>query len=179
MRRFLLVGTVMLLAMSLTACGGSPRHDVAATVAAIEGVSSASASPPQSKTEKLGEWAEKDEIAMVARAVEDPAKMSTEVYEPQPGTRLVAVQFELGCLAGAHQFGPQLTKLVDARGKTYDRVSRAMADHEDMAVKTLHAGERLKGWLAYEVPEGAQPAHLVYGFTGYVTVDTLQVGLGE
>jgi hypothetical protein len=105
--------------------------------------------------------------------------VSTETYEPTPGTRLVAVEFELGCLAGAHQFGPQLTKLVDSRGKTYDRVPRAMADHEDMAVTNLHAGERIRGWLAFEVPEGAEPASLVYGFTGYVTVDTLQVGLSE
>jgi len=179
MRRFLLAGTIVLLVVVLSACGGSPREDVAATASAIEGKSSAPASTPQSKTEKLGEWAEKDEIAMVARAVEDPAKVSTEVYEPKPGTRLVAVQLDLGCLAGAHQFGPQLTKLVDTKGKTYDRVPRAMAEHEDMEVTTLHAGERLKGWLAYEVPEGAQPAYLVYGFTGYVSVDTLQVGLSE
>jgi hypothetical protein len=116
---------------------------------------------------------------MVARAVEDPAKVSTEGYEPQPGTRLVAVEFEMGCLAGAHQFGPQLVKLVDTQGKAYDRVPRAMADHEDMVVTMLHAGERLKGWLAFEVPEGAEPASLIYGFTGYVSVDTLQVGLSE
>lgn len=179
MRRFLLVGTVVLLTVFLPACGGSPRGDVAATAAAIEGKSSAPASTPQSKTEKLGEWAEKDEIAMVARAVEDPAVVSAEVYEPKPGTRLVAVQLELGCLAGAHQFGPQLTKLMDTKGKTYDRVPRTMADHEDMVVTTLHAGERLEGWLAYEVPEGAQPAYLVYGFSGYVTVESLQVGLSE
>ena len=179
MRRFLLVGFVVLLAASLLACGGSPRGDVAATAAAIEGHSSAPANTPQIKTEKLGEWAEKDEVAMVARAVEDPAKVSTEAYEPKPGTRLVAVEFEMGCLAGQHQFGPQLTKLIDTNGRTYDRVPRAMAEHEDMAVAMLHAGERLKGWLAFEVPEGAQPAYLVYGFTGYVTVDTLQVGLSE
>ena len=152
---------------------------MAATAAAIEGHSSGPASTPQAKTEKLGEWAEKDEVAMVARAVEDPAKPSTEGYEAEPGTRLVAVQFEMGCLAGAHQFGPQLLKLVDTKGKAYDRVPRAMADHEDLAVTMLHAGERLKGWLAFEVPEGAHPESLVYGFTGYVTVDTLQVGLGE
>ncbi len=36
-----------------------------------------------------------------------------------------------------------------------------------------------KGWLAFEVPEGAVPTHLVYGFTGYVTVDMLQAGLSE
>jgi hypothetical protein len=179
MRQFFLAGTVVLLAVSLSACGSSPRDDVAATAAAIDGKHSVPAGTPQAKTEKLGEWAEKHEVAMVARAVEDPAKASTETYEPTPGTRLVAVEFELGCLAGAHQFGPQLTKLVDSRGKTYDRVPRAMADHEDMAVTNLHAGERIRGWLAFEVPEGAEPASLVYGFTGYVTVDTLQVGLSE
>ena len=180
MRRSLLAAVaIILVAALLSACASSPRGDVAATASAIEGKSSAPASTPQSKTEKLGEWAEKDEIAMVARAVEDPAEVSTEVYEPKPGTRLVAVEFEMGCLAGQHQFGPQLTKLMDTNGRTYDRVPRAMAEREDMAVTMLHAGERLKGWLAFEVPEGAQPAYLVYGFTGYVTVDTLQVGLSE
>ena len=146
MRRFWLAGMAMVLvAALLSACGSSPRGDVAATAAAIQGHSSAPAGTPRTQTEKLGEWAEKDEVAIVARAVEDPAKVSTEVYEPKPGTRLVAVQFEMGCLAGAHDFGPQLTKLVDTNGKTYDRVPRAMADHEDMVVKTLHAGERIEG----------------------------------
>jgi hypothetical protein len=116
---------------------------------------------------------------MVARTVEDPVEASTDAYQAKPGTRLVAVEFEVGCLAGAHQFGPQLVKLVDTRGKSYERVTLAMADHEDLAVTMLRAGERLKGWLAFEVPEGAEPASLVYGFTGYVSVDTLRVGLGE
>jgi hypothetical protein len=152
---------------------------VAATAAAIGAQSSGPASTPQSKTEKLGEWAEKDEVAMVAHAVEDPANVNAEVYQLKPGARLVAVEFEMGCLAGSHQFGPQLIKLADTRGKTYDRVPNAMADHEDLAVTDLHAGERLRGWLAFEVPEGAEPASLVYGFSGYVSVETLQIGLGE
>ena len=179
MRRCLSVAVILLLTMLLAACGGTSGHDVAATAAAIGVQSSGPASTPQSKTENLGEWAEKDEVAMVAHAVEDPAKVNAETYEPKPGTRLVAVEFEMGCLAGSHQFGPQLTKLADSRGKAYDRVSNAMADHEDLAVTELHAGERLRGWLAFEVPEGAEPASLVYGFSGYVSVEMLQVGLGE
>ena len=179
MRRFLLLVAFFLIAVSLLACGSSSHYDVAATAAAIGTKHSGSTSIPQSKTDKLGEWAEKDELAMVARTVEDPAKANTETYEPKPGSRLLAVELEVGCLAGGHEFGPQLTKLVDTRGKTYDRVPNAMADHEDLAVTVLHAGERSKGWLAFEVPEGAEPAHLVYGFSGYVTVDMLQVGLGE
>ena len=179
MRRSLLVAVVLLLAVSLAACGGSSGHDVLATASAIGAQSSGPAGTPQSRSERLGEWAEKDQVAMVAHAVEDPANVDAEVYQLKPGTRLVAVEFEMGCLAGGHQFGPQLAKLADTRGKTYDLVLNAMADHEDLAVTELHAGQRLRGWLAYEVPEGAEPASLVYGFSGYVSVDALQAGLGE
>ena len=179
MRRVLLLVIAVHLVVVLSACGGSPREKIAATAVAVEGQGAGSASTPRSKTEKLGEWAEKDEVAMVARAVEDPAKADAGAYEPKPGTRLVAVEFEMGCLAGTHQFGPQLAKLVDTRGKTYDRVPHAMADHEDLVVTMLHAGERLRGWLAFEVPEGAEPASLAYGFTGYVSVEALEAGLGE
>ena len=179
MRRVLLLIIAALLVASLAACGDSSREDIAATAVAAEAHSVGPASTPRSKTEKLGEWAERDEVAMVARTVEDPAKVNTEAYEPKPGTRLVAVELEMGCLAGSHQFGPQLVKLVDTRGKSYERVPHAMADHEDLTVTDLHAGDRMRGWLAFEVPEGAEPAILAYGFAGYVSVETLQVGLGE
>lgn len=179
MRRVMLLGVALLIALCLWACGSSPGDEVATTVAGVEAQGDGPVSTPQSRTERLGEWAEKDAVAMVARAVEDPAKADPTAYEPKPGTRLVGVELEMGCLAGSYQFGPQLVNLIDTRDQSYERVPSVMADHEDLVVTTLRAGERLRGWLAFEVPEGAEPASLVYGFTGYVSVDTLQVGLGE
>jgi len=174
-----LLVTVVRVVAFLSSCGGSAPHDLLATAAAIEVDRTGPASTPRSQTERLGEWAEKDEVAMVAWAVEDPAKANPEGYQPSPGSRLVAVEFEMGCLAGSHQFGPQLLKLVDTRGKSYDRVPRAMADREDVPVTMLHAGDRMRGWLAYEVPDGAEPASLVYGFSGYIEATLLEVGLRE
>ena len=179
MRQLVLLMTVALAVALLSSCGGSTQHDLMATAAAIEVHSTGPVGTPQSKTERLGEWAERDEVAMVAYTLEDPARTNTEAYQPSPGSRLVAVEFEVGCLAGSHQFGPQLLKLVDTRGKSYERVPRAMADHEDLTVTTLHAGDRLRGWLAYEVSNGAEPASLAYGFSGYVSVEVLEVGLKE
>jgi hypothetical protein len=180
MKRFrALVFVLMLSMLAVAACGGSPTSTVEIPTLPPGVGSSSPADEPRDTTEKLGEWAEKDGLALVARAVDDPAKPDTSAYEAKPGTRLVAVQIELGALEVGRQADPHLAKLIDAKGRSYEMVSGAMADHEPLTVKRLSAGERVTGWIAFEVPEGAQPTYLDYGFAGYLTVARLRVGLSQ
>jgi hypothetical protein len=53
-----------------------------------------------------------------------------------------------------------------------------MADHNDWSLTRLVLGKTLEGWLAYEMPEDAQPAFLKYEFTWFGAPD-LKVSLRE
>ena len=99
---------------------------------------------------------------MVAHAIEDPAVPDTARYEPKPGTRLVAIHFELGSLSGTHHGTPHAAKLIDDRGIKYEAVYGAMAEHPEIESIAVGMGERVNGWIAYELPDGAVPTYLEY-----------------
>lgn len=154
----LVVATVLVLA--LAACGKKTDAELMAT--ALAGVTSSSEEISEPESNRLGEWVEGSGLAMVARAIEDPAVPDTAVYEPKPGTRLVAVQFELGSLSGTHHGTPHAAKLIDDRGVKYEAVYGAMAEHSEIQSVVVEMGERVNGWMAFELPEGAVPTFLEY-----------------
>lgn len=171
-----LVGILLVLALS--ACGGETGTEATATALAA----AASDSPletRESESEKLGDWVEQSGLAMVAWAVEDPAVPDTKNYQPKPGTRLVAVHFELGCLSETHHAVPHQAQLIDSRGTKYDAVYGAMAEHPEFESAPLAMGERADGWLAFELPEDAVPEVLEYNPNIWRRQIELQVSLTE
>jgi hypothetical protein len=156
-----LVLVALLLVLALCGCGEKTSAEVTATALA-EVTSDEPVEHVEQGSEQLGEWAEGSGLAMVARAIEDPAAPDTASYEPKPGTRLVAVLFELGSLSGTHHGTPHAAKLIDQRGVKYEAVYGAMADHSEIESVAVSMGERVKGWIAYEVPDGAVPTFLEY-----------------
>jgi hypothetical protein len=147
-----------LLVTPLTACGGADSID-----ATVEALGSLTGEPAEEQVSmRLGEWVEASGLAMVARMVEDPAVPDTSHYDPKPGTRLVAVEWELGSLSTTHQSAPHSAQLIDDRGARHDAVFGAMADHRDIEMRPIRTGERVSGWLAFEVPEGRTPVALEY-----------------
>lgn len=150
----------ILLALALTACGEKTGAEVTAT--ALAAVTDSPVEHAEPGSNRLGEWTEGSGLAMVARAIEDPAVPDTTGYEPKPGTRLVAVHFELGSLSGIHHGTPHAAKLIDSRGVKYEVVYGAMAEHSEIEALAVEMGERVSGWLAYELPEDAVPMFLEY-----------------
>jgi hypothetical protein len=150
----------ILLAMALTACGEKTGAEATATALAAVTDSPVEHSEPGSN--RLGEWAEGSGLAMVARAIEDPAVPDSTGYQPKPGTRLVAVHFELGSLSGTHHGTPHAAKLIDDRGVKYEAVYGAMAEHAEIQSVAVEMGERVSGWMAFELPEDAVPMFLEY-----------------
>ena len=151
----------MVFALGMVACGEKTDAEVTATaLAAVTDDAPVEHSEPGSN--RLGEWAEGSGLAMVARAIEDPAVPDTERYQPKPGTRLVAVHFELGSLSGTHHGTPHAAKMIDDRGVKYEAVYGAMAEHPEIESIAVSMGERVSGWMAYELPEGAVPMFLEY-----------------
>ena len=168
----------MLLVLVLSACGEKTDAEVTATALAAVADESAVEHSEQGSN-RLGEWTEGSGLAMVARAVDDPATPDTANYEPKPGTRLVAVHFELGSLSGTHHGTPHAAKLIDDRGVKYEAVYGAMADHPEIESVAVGMGEKVSGWIAYEVPEGAVPAFLEYKPSVWARSIELRVSLTE
>lgn len=126
---------------------------------------------------RLGETLEKDGYSLLALAVEDPATPDTIFYDPEPGMKLIAVQFVVGNVSvESASVNPLNSKVVDTEGFSYEAELAALADHDQIATATIGPGEKVRGWVAYELPEGASPAYLKYEF-GVFTGPTLQVGL--
>jgi len=173
-----------LLVLALAACGETNGIDIKATATAValakdETASGAPAESAPSESTRLGEWVEASDLAMVAHAVEDPAVPNTETYEPTPGTRLVAVELEIGCLGDSHNFTPQETSLIDSRGRRHEPTYRAMAEHREIATGIISMSDRVRGWLAFELPEGVTAVGLEYKPNIWNRVIELRVSLVE
>lgn len=171
----LLAGFAVVLALS--ACGGPSSIEATATALASVTLPPEAASPSESTA--LGQWAEKSGLAMVAHTVEDPAVPNTRNYQPKPGTRLVAVELEFGSLSRTHYGDAHMAQLIDDRGIKHDPVFGAMADHPEFPSVTIAMGERVRGWLAFELPEGATPTALEYNPMVLSEPVKLRVGLVE
>ena len=175
----LLVGMVLVLV--LAACGGSTGIEATATaLAEARGQQAETPEPEQEGASTgLGEWVEGSGLALVAYAIEDPAVPDTENYQPREGARLVAVELEIGCLADSHHIQAQEAQLIDDRGRKHEPIYRAMADHRPMESGAISMGERVRGWLAFELPDGVMPQALEYAPTVWGRNIKLQVSLVE
>ena len=175
----LLVGMVLVLV--LAACGGSTGIEATATaLAEARGQQAETPEPEQEGASTgLGEWVEGSGLALVAYAIEDPAVPDTENYQPREGARLVAVELEIGCLADSHHIQAQEAQLIDDRGRKHESIYGAMADHRAIESDAIAMGERVRGWLAYELPDGVMPQALEYAPTVWGRDIKLQVSLVE
>lgn len=167
------------LALVLAACGETNRLDIKATATALALVARTPVAGTAVESTRLGQWVEASGLAMVAHAVEDPAVGNADLYEPTPGTRLVAVELEIGCLEDSHNFTPQEASLIDSRGRRHEPVYRAMAEHGAIPTGVITMGERVRGWLAFELPEGVTAESLEYKPNVWNRVIELQVSLLE
>jgi hypothetical protein len=139
----------ILLVLALSACGEKTGAEVTAT--ALAGVTDSPVEHSEPGSNRLGEWAEGSGLAMVARAIEDPAVPDTTSYEAK-----------LGSLSGTHHGTPHAAKLIDSRGVKYEAVYGAMAEHPEIESVAVEMGQRVSGWMAYELPEDAVPEFLEY-----------------
>ena len=102
---------------------------------------------------KLGDVVEVGGYSLSAVTVEDPAKPGL-IYQPEKGTRLVAVEIVVGNVSGPElSVNPLYVVLVDSEGFLYE-AELAGRDGQIDTVK-INSGEKVKGWVAFQVPENA------------------------
>jgi hypothetical protein len=108
----------------------------------------------------LGDAIEEDGYGMAVSGIENPAKPGM-LYESKPGKKLVAAEVILSNLTGEPlSANPLNAQLIDQDGFTYQAELGARDDQ--LLSVTLDQGERVRGWIAFEVPENAVPATLKY-----------------
>ena len=125
----------------------------------------------------MGEVIEQDGYSLVAEAVEDNASPGI-LYTPTEGTKLIAVQIVVG-----NESGDQITVnalnsyLVDTNGYVYDAESGG-SSNEQIDLVDLNAGERVRGWVSFVVPEDAVAESIKYQISGFPLIE-IQSGLSE
>jgi hypothetical protein len=101
---------------------------------------------------------------LIAVSKEDPAKAKLS-HNARAGTKLVAVELVLGCVeAERASIDPLDATLVVRGGYVFPAVTGAMADHEDLARAEIGTGEKVRGWVAFQIPEDIGLWYIKYEF---------------
>lgn len=122
----------------------------------------------------LGDTAYGSGYSLTAVGVEDPAKPGI-LYQPSTGQRLVAVDVIVGNVSGDPLgVNPLNAVLIDQEGFTY----QAELAGRDGQIATVDAfpGERVRGWIAFEIPEAAVVSRLRHS-PGFLSSEFIEVGL--
>lgn len=136
--------------------------------------------PPSTPVEplpNLGDVVENFGYLLTAVAVEDPA-MPGRLYRAKPGYKLVAIEIVLGNVSGSEvlNVNPLYAYLVDNNGFVYSVELGGRDDQIDTG--ELATGERVKGWVAFTIPENAAPASIKFSTTPFGG-NYLQTGLSR
>jgi hypothetical protein len=124
--------------------------------------------------EFLGDTAYSSGYSLTAVSAEDPAKPGT-FYQPSGGQRLVAIDVVVGNVSGDPlSVNPLNAILIDQEGFTYQPELAG----RDGQIATVDAfpGERVRGWIAFEIPEAATVSSVRYS-SSLFSSDFIEVGL--
>lgn len=156
----------------------SPNTPAATSGAAATATTAASATVEPTATSApiayLGDVVEVGGYSFSVVAVEDPATPSS-FYQKQEGNRLVAVQVIFGNVDGdVESSNPYNITLLDVDGFSYQ--PDVGARDGQITLASLQKGERVKGWVAFQVPTAAVLKKVRYALSRLSDV-VLQVNL--
>ncbi|MGB0384162.1 MAG: DUF4352 domain-containing protein [Ardenticatenaceae bacterium] len=123
----------------------------------------------------LGDLVEGGGYSLAAIRVEDPTTPS-QFYKPKAGTKLIAVEVIVGNVNGKEHLASYIKfTVIDSNGSLYDAKEGGGRDGQ-LILKRLEMGDRVKGWVSFEIPENSIPVGVKYEFISVPRV-TLQTGL--
>lgn len=154
-----------LFVLASLACGSYSRERQQIVRTATSPAETAAATATLVPATYLGDEIEVDGYSLAALAVENPATRPGIFYEPQPGKKLIAVEFIAGNVAG-EQFDSNAlyATLVDTNGFLYGAENTVVEGQIELL--EVNPGERVQGWAAFLVPESAQPTTFKYDING-------------
>jgi hypothetical protein len=113
----------------------------------------------------LGDVVEHYGCLLSAIAAEDPATPGM-FYQDESGKKLVAVEIIVGNVSSEILgVNPLKATLVDGDGFTYQ--AELAARDGQIATCDLSPGEKVRGWIAFEIPEGATGASIKYAVESF------------
>ena len=130
----------------------------------------------QPQQPKLGDTVQKSGYTLSAVAVSDPATPG-RFYKPASGKNLIAVEVVVGNVSG-HKITVNSLGfvLVDQDGFVYK--SELGALDKELELVEIGPGEKVKGWVAFQVPTGAIGNSIRYQNSSYPEI-VLQTGLSK
>lgn len=132
--------------------------------------------PEPTEMPKLGDVVEQDGYSLSVVAVEEFAT-SGGYHELKAGHKIIALEVVIGNISG-EQFSSNLLSatLVDSEGFMYGPEMGTLESGEQMELLDINPGERVKGWIPFEVPVDTVPSSLKYEMSGYPEI-VLQTGV--
>jgi len=111
-------------------------------------------------TTDLGDAVEQDGYTLSVVTFEDPTVPNT-LYQAVEGQKLVAVEIVVGNVSG-EQFttNPASATLVDGEGFLHP--PKLGSRDGQLALQALNPGEKIRGWIAFEIPSEAIVASIKY-----------------
>jgi hypothetical protein len=143
-----------LFVLPALACGGESPTPVVQ-----RGQPAAATTASQPPPAKVGDTVTHNGVALTVHAVQDPAPAGA--LPPDAGNRRVALDVGIRNVDGKeHPYNPLYAKLKTAD----DREARTAFSGPQPALQsgTLAPGDGVRGWLAFDVPQGAQLATFSY-----------------
>jgi len=124
------------------------------------------------KSANLGDVVERDGYFIQATTGEDPAPPGP-LYRAESGKKLVAVELVVGNVSGtAITVNPLNATLLDGDGFTYQ--AELGGRDGQIELVSLNPGERVKGWISFQIPNAAKLKSIKYDVS---FGNTLQTGL--
>ncbi len=179
-KQWLALVAVLVLAVSAWACGSSDREPTERPEPAATTSSSAATAAPTKESEAepteasevepteepeprpaetyLGDVVEAHGMLLAALTVEDPTTPGM-FYKATEGKKLVAVEIIVGNLSDEPlSVNPLNATLLDSEGFVYE--PELAGRDGQIATVDLSYGEKVRGWIAFEMPEDALPASI-------------------
>ena len=108
----------------------------------------------------LGDVVEQDGMLLSVAQVVDPATPIAE-YKVSAGHHLIALDMTAGSVSIARfRENPLQSAVVDQAGRTYKPVFAAL--DSEITIAELNPGEKIRGWVAYLIPNNVKIAALRY-----------------
>jgi hypothetical protein len=157
MRRYLPFAAFLLFLLPALACGsGTPTPKVSSGGGVLPTGTTVPAAPAAS-VGKVGDTVSLKSYAVSLHAKQDPA---TATIPAPSGKRLVAFDLTITALADNVAYNPLYATLKLADNT--EASTSFFGPDPSLKSGTLAKGESARGWLAFEVATGAQPATLSY-----------------